>query len=144
MDPQMKTLVMDPLIGRTLSQYRIEGFLGQGGMGVVYRARDLKLQRPVALKVLPPEQASDGDALQRFQNEAQSSARHNTPPDCGHSIHQENRCPLTRNLPCAISGWPAVLRSGRFRHSRGEWWRIDSAPGPQSPARANPLHQAVG
>ena len=75
MDPQPKTLLIQPLIGQTLSQYRIEAFLGQGGMGVVYRARDLKLQRPVALKVLPAELTADSERRKRFLLEARAAAR---------------------------------------------------------------------
>jgi len=75
MDPQTKTLVLDPLIGRTLSQYRIESLLGQGGMGVVYRARDLKLQRPVALKLLPADLTADPERRKRFVLEARAAAR---------------------------------------------------------------------
>jgi serine/threonine protein kinase len=48
-----------PMIGRTLEHYQIEGPLGAGGMGVVYKARDPRLDRHVAIKVLPPEKITD-------------------------------------------------------------------------------------
>lgn len=64
-----------PLLGRTLKQYRIESILGQGGMGVVYRAHDQKLQRPVALKLLTPEVISDPNRRKRFLLEARAAAR---------------------------------------------------------------------
>jgi serine/threonine protein kinase len=75
MDPQPKTLVLHPLIGQTLSQYRIEDLLGEGGMGVVYRARDLKLQRPVALKLSPADLTADPERRKRFMLEARAAAR---------------------------------------------------------------------
>jgi serine/threonine protein kinase len=62
------------MIGQTLNQYRIEELLGMGGMGVVYRARDTKLQRPVALKILKPELVSDPVRKRRFLVEAQAAA----------------------------------------------------------------------
>ena len=55
--------------------YTIEGEIGRGGMGVVYRARDERLQRRVAIKVLPPELAYQGEIRQRFMREAQTAAR---------------------------------------------------------------------
>jgi eukaryotic-like serine/threonine-protein kinase len=61
--------------GDRLGHFELVEYVGGGGMGRVFQALDTQLGRPVALKVLPPEQASDPDALQRFQNEAQSSAR---------------------------------------------------------------------
>ncbi|MEO8257692.1 MAG: protein kinase [Acidobacteriota bacterium] len=59
-----------PLLGRQFGVYRIESPLGAGGMGVVYRARDTRLGRDVALKVLPPAFARDADRLARFKREA--------------------------------------------------------------------------
>ena len=55
--------------------YTIEGEIGRGGMGVVYRARDERLQRRVAVKVLPPELAFSTEIRERFTREAQTAAR---------------------------------------------------------------------
>jgi non-specific serine/threonine protein kinase len=62
------------MIGRTLSHYRIVDKLGEGGMGAVYRAEDVRLQREVALKLLPVDLASDPGYLERFRREAQAVA----------------------------------------------------------------------
>ncbi|HEU5335784.1 MAG TPA: serine/threonine-protein kinase, partial [Terriglobales bacterium] len=68
-----------PSIGQVLGHYRILEQIGAGGMGVVYRAQDLQLERDVALKVLPPGTLSDCSARARFHKEALALARLNHP-----------------------------------------------------------------
>ena len=75
MTPRTLTVVLDSLVGQTLKQYKVEAVLGQGGMGVVYRAHDNKLQRQVALKLLPADLTSDPERRKRFLLEARAAAR---------------------------------------------------------------------
>ena len=67
------------MIGGSLLHYRIESPLGQGGMGVVYRALDTKLNRPVAIKVLPPDAVADPARKTRFMHEARAASALNHP-----------------------------------------------------------------
>src|SRR6185503_11538083 len=65
----------DPLIGTTVDgRYRIEGVLGKGGMGVVYRAVHVVLGKKLAIKVLKPDVSRDEEIIQRFRQEAQSAS----------------------------------------------------------------------
>jgi len=89
--------IIQPLItfskGAKLGTYEIVGDLGAGGMGEVYRARDLKLKREVAIKVLPDAFLRDSERVSRFQREAEILASLNH-PDMMNTLVQEPTSPI--------------------------------------------------
>src|SRR5215468_10346624 len=67
------------MLGRMLRHYRIDSKIGEGGMGVVYKATDTHLDRPVAIKVLPPEAVANPERKRRFVQEAKAASALNHP-----------------------------------------------------------------
>jgi serine/threonine protein kinase/tetratricopeptide (TPR) repeat protein len=84
--PRGAPMIGKTVIGKTISHYRIRDKIGEGGMGIVYKAEDTRLKRMVALKFLPPELTRDPEAKNRFTHEAQAASSLDHPNIC--TIHE--------------------------------------------------------
>jgi hypothetical protein len=99
-------------LGTRLGPYEVIALLGAGGMGEVYKGRDTRLERTVALKVLPTRVADDPGLRQRLEREARAVSSLNHPNIC--ALYD-----IGRQVLCGHIGWTAVPRQdGRGRHRR--------------------------
>src|SRR5215468_12728102 len=114
---------MSVTIGTQLGSHEITGLLGKGGMGEVFRARDLKLKREVAIKILPDEFSLDADRVGRFQREAELLASLNHPNIA--AIHDFEKTNGTRYLVLElVEGETLADRIARGPVPFDEAWKI--------------------
>jgi serine/threonine protein kinase/WD40 repeat protein len=116
---------VEPVIGTRLGPYEIVALLGAGGMGEVYRARDTRLGRDVAIKVLPAEFASDPERLRRFEQEARAVAALDHPNilaihDVGSAVVSLRGPEGPEAIPAQTSGLPRPLRGLAVTQGAGE------------------------
>src|ERR1700722_12655482 len=113
------------MIGEVVSHYEILDKLGEGGMGVVYRARDLRLRRFVALKFLPPEITATPERSARFEQEARAISALNHPHIATIHAMEESGDRRFLVLECLTGG--TLRQRMKAAHSRGRPFRLSEA-----------------
>ncbi len=127
-------------LGTTLGPYQIDAPLGAGGMGEVYKATDTRLDRTVAIKVLPEHVANDPDLKQRFEREARTVAALNHPHICTlHDIGNQDGIDFLVMEYLDGRPWPSGWRKARCRSIRQS--RLPSSI--SSPIRDRPIRIVV-
>jgi serine/threonine protein kinase len=98
--------------GTKLGAYEIVALIGAGGMGEVYRARDTRLERTVAIKVLPPQFAADADSRARFEREGRAISSLEHPHIC--ALYDIGEAPNPKSLiPARFSSWSCSISTAR-------------------------------
>src|SRR5277367_1646895 len=116
--------------GTKLGPYEILSPLGAGGMGEVYRARDTRLGRDVALKILPPTFAQDADRLHRFEQEARAVATLNHPNILAiHDIGEQNGAPFLVSELLEGGSLRAELEAGPLSARKSADYAVQIAQG---------------
>jgi len=132
------------MIGEVVSRYKIEQELGQGGMGVVYRAHDQSLDRDVALKFLPARLASDPSVLARFEREARLASSLNHPHICiVHDIEQHQGRPFIVMELCAGETVKSLLQKGPLPLERAVDLAIQAAGALEAAHRRGIVHRDI-
>jgi len=133
------------MVGTTVSHYRILERLGGGGMGVVYKAHDLKLDRTVALKFLPPDLTRDPDARERFIHEAQAASALDHPNIC--NIHEIDETLDGRTFLCmAFYDGPSLkteIEQGPLEMGRALDIAVQIAEGLERAHEAGMIHRDI-
>jgi eukaryotic-like serine/threonine-protein kinase len=128
--------------GTKLGPYEIEASIGAGGMGEVYRAKDMRLDREVAVKVLPSSLTKDGDRLRRFEQEAKAVAALNHPNILGiHDIGEQDGSPYIVSELLEGASLRAELAQGRLSARKAVDYAVQMAQGLSAAHEKNIVHR---